>query len=367
MPIGWASAGELNSTGRTYVWYRFAAADNEAGPTVTTTSNIRMSALVYRLTGAGAPTATFATGSDPPAHTSPRSGQHRFIAGWSSRRTNNSATAPANFTGLATAALDSSNSNDRTRVSAAHTDCVDGSSIDPGAFGTTGENNPHTVTIAVPTPASPPGSCPAVSFVASSSNNGATSASIALTQPAGVAVGDVMVAAIVHNEGNTAAIVPPIGWTLQRHENQSNNVGVAVYTATVASVPATAPSWTWSFVKASDSTSYSINKSGGIAAFRGAGSTYAAVAGQNNSSGSMTAPSVNVAVANSQLVAVFGNKVSGLHTAPNGMTRRIMTTDANGWNTSLYSEARSSTGNTGTRQSNQISEWVAVSLVLPPC
>jgi hypothetical protein len=372
MPIGWASAGELkstNETGRTYVWYRFAAADNEASPTVTTTSSIRMSALVYRLTGAGAPTATFATGNNPPAHTSPRSGQHRFIAGWTSRRTDNNATAPTTtptFAGLATAALASDSNTNRTRVSGAHTDCVDGSSIDPGAFTTTGTtDNTHTVTIAVPTPASPPASCPAVSFVAStqtSSNDAANS--ISLTQPAGVQIGDVLVASIAMETNTSLVNGVPAGWSLWQGVDQSTNIGMLVYTLPVTDVTTT--SWEWGFTE-------SKKRSGGIIALRGVRPTPTASGSASRDSSTRSnpwaTPSLAVSSAGSVLVALFGSKsAAGDHREPSDMSQRFATSSSDDWRSSGNTEIRSSTGATGPRSAGSADgSWVAVSLVLPPC
>ncbi len=124
---------------------------------------------------------------------------------------------------------------------------------------------------------------------------------ISLAAPAGLAVGDVMLAFISQRGGGSVDyVVTPAGWTSVLANNSGNTIGVTVFrkVATAADVNAT---FAWR-IDRTDRTAAAI------VAFRGVDSTVPVEAGGsqvNSASTTYTAPSVTTISSNTMLVAFY--------------------------------------------------------------
>jgi hypothetical protein len=190
----------------------------------------------------------------------------------------------------------------------------------------------------------------AITFLASSSNNGGGSAvtSLTIARPAGVVAGDVMLAQINVRGGTGVTITPPAGWVLVTNGriNSTTILAQAVYYKVAgASEPV---NYAWSFT--------SGRASGGIAAFRGADNTTPVniANGQfNASSTNINAPSITTTSANTMLVGLFSfARGGGTVAPPAGMTEAYDNSSGGGAN-GVTSEAayaiQAANGATGMR------------------
>jgi uncharacterized repeat protein (TIGR01451 family) len=151
---------------------------------------------------------------------------------------------------------------------------------------------------------------------------GATSAAggggtLAISKPANVISGDVLVAGISFRDGSTISVTPPAGWTLVRRTDQAAEIGLAVYYKVAgASEPA---SYAWT-------ASPAASMAGGIQAYSGVDSTTPVhvEAGQATPSGTThPTPSVNTTVTNTMIVTTHAaRRGGGTWTPPTGMTER---------------------------------------------
>ncbi len=159
-PSGWSLLSSIDSTtlGHTYIWYKTASGSEGATVAITST-NIRVAAIGYRISGwTGTPEIATSTTNDPPA-LSPSWGtaDTLWIAGMTNRISNSSVTAaPANYSNLITIAENGSGATSRSRVSTANRSLT-ASSDDPGTFTTSGTiDSPEAFTIAIKPLAIPP-------------------------------------------------------------------------------------------------------------------------------------------------------------------------------------------------------------------
>ena len=156
---------------------------------------------------------------------------------------------------------------------------------------------------------------------------GATSVTVAgsgvvnISKPAGVVIGDVMIARIVTK--GIPPITPPAGWTfVRRTENAAKMALVVYYKIADAGEPA---SYTW---VASGGT----NLGAGIQAYSGVDNTTPLdVENGQTTSGSLHAtPSVTTTVANTMLVTTHAAKAANATwTPPGGMAERYEASDPN--------------------------------------
>jgi hypothetical protein len=192
--------------------------------------------------------------------------------------------------------------------------------------------------------------------------NGSTS--IVMTVPSGVAVGDLMVAAV--NASGTSVITAPAGWTTLVAGAASNYYGMAQYrVATAADVAGASYTWTLGSTRkgtGSISTYVGVDTANIGTANAGAGS-----------STTLTFNSVTTAVANSRVILIgstFGTGAVSLTPPGTATTRLNFVTSGTG------SELRSYTGDflqvtagaTGTKTATiaPSSPWGAVPFALRP-
>jgi hypothetical protein len=150
------------------------------------------------------------------------------------------------------------------------------------------------------------------------------SGALTISTPAGVASGDVMIAAIAVRPDSATATAPS-GWTLIRLDASPDDITENLYSYYRVADASEAPSHTWTF-------SISHNGSvGGIIAFRGAdGSDPIDVhAGQNlngpSNFGSLMvdAPSVSTSAAESMIVTLYSATSSGSWQPPTAMSESV--------------------------------------------
>jgi Domain of unknown function (DUF1929)/Bacterial Ig domain/Kelch motif len=185
----------------------------------------------------------------------------------------------------------------------------------------------------------------AIGFRSASSAANASTTTLVLPLPPGVAAGDVMLATVAVRGAPT--ITAPAGWSLARLDIDGTFVRQAVYVkAASASEPA---SFTWTFSAAKQAA-------GGIAAFTGVDTANPvdASAGQVNASATtLTAPSVTTTVADTMLVALYAVAPVTQLTPPGGMTERWEVASPAGAASPVVSEAatavQAAVGATGTR------------------
>lgn len=142
----------------------------------------------------------------------------------------------------------------------------------------------------------------AITFVAASANApNATSTTFALTAPAGIVAGDVLLAQIAATGGSNITVTAPAGWTLISRLNSGTALLQGIYYK-VASAADSGAIFTWTLSASQKST-------GGIVAYRGVNNIEPidAAGGQvNAASTSVTAPSVTTTSSNAMLVGFFG-------------------------------------------------------------
>jgi MSHA biogenesis protein MshQ len=169
-----------------------------------------------------------------------------------------------------------------------------------------------------------------------------SSGTLTIAVPANVRAGDVMVAVV--NIRSNAAVTAPGAWTLIRNDlSTGNNMRQVLYYRVITGAEPANYSWTYTSTRAV----------GAIVAYRGVDLTTPLVAnvGQaNNSSTSITAPTVNTGVANTMLVSFFGTRDTTTINGPAGMTERAQD-DSGGTGVTILveDEFRATAGLTGTR------------------
>ena len=178
-----------------------------------------------------------------------------------------------------------------------------------------------------------------------------------LDQPAGVVVGDVLVAGVVLDGNGSIFGDVSAEWTTVQTANVGNTLGLRVYQRTV-----TATTATYTFpVGGADGT-------GGIIGLRCVTATGLLSAGATGT-GTMTAPSLTPTAADSLLVSVFGSEADdAAHDTPTGMTAAFASS-AVAYRSSAATQALPTTAPTGTCSAGATlrnTPWVAVSVVLPP-
>jgi hypothetical protein len=179
---------------------------------------------------------------------------------------------------------------------------------------------PTQTSAATPAP-TPSGTSGLVTLRNVSTGSTATvSTQLALSVPAGVQAGDLMIAQIAVRGGTALTITSPAGWNLVRRDDSSTTVAQAVYSRPVPSSPSEPASYTWTFSGANDAA-------GGIAAYSGASAAAPIDAsnGQGNASSvSITAPSITVPAGHNQdrLLNLFAIANSSAVTVPAGTTSR---------------------------------------------
>jgi MSHA biogenesis protein MshQ len=151
-----------------------------------------------------------------------------------------------------------------------------------------------------------------------------TVSSLTMTEPTGMAVGDVMVALITENAFPTSGLsgAVPSGWTLVTYDI-SGSLGEAVIykVAAAADVGTTPPSATFTFTAAG-------RAAGTILAFRGVSTASPVVTSGNqlNASGATrTAPSVTPGTPSTMLLALYtvANGTTDTLSNPSGMTQDV--------------------------------------------
>lgn len=193
------------------------------------------------------------------------------------------------------------------------------SSSTPGASST-----PIPSATASPSASAAPTPTPAAAQVTlrgiGTGSTSAVSRQLAVSVPAGLQSGDLLVAQIAVRGGGASVITAPAGWTLVRRDNFSTSIAQAVYSRLVSAPAAEPASYIWNFNNANDAA-------GGIAAYAGT-SAAAPVDGSNgqgnSTSASITAPSLTVPAGNNQdrLLGLFAIANSSSVMLPAAATAR---------------------------------------------
>jgi len=209
-----------------------------------------------------------------------------------------------------------------------------------------------------------------ISYVASSASalSSSTVGSVAITAPAGLATGDVLIAFVGQNTSGLPIVnTAPTGWTLVLEKNDGSSIGVAVYSrvATSADVASTT-TYTWTFQGSARSAGLMLD-------FRGVLTTSPVVVSAtkvNGASVDYTASSITPGITNTELVVLFAaNNGNGGMNVPTGMTSaNVGATGAgpNGLVIGAFVEALAASTATGTLQSttNNSAVNIGISLAL---
>jgi len=205
-----------------------------------------------------------------------------------------------------------------------------------------------------------PGSADAaISFVAASSNatTGGGASSLAITKPAGVASGHVMVATLTATAAG--ALTPPSGWTVIQDTTQGTAIRQITYYRVAGSSEGASYSWGLGSTR---------QASGGIVDYSGVNTTAPidASASAKGASGNALAGSVTTSVANDQVIVASGFNITTTVTPPTGTTDRYHVTSP-----STSSEAadftQASAGATGSKTvtpANSSTAWIAQTVAL---
>ena len=214
-------------------------------------------------------------------------------------------------------------------------DCVDGTQVGAGGYGSAPADTsssvaaadlaegPNTVRVCVSDAAGNSGSATVtvtkgmIVFRAASSATNAVATTLVLPTPAGVLAGDVLLAAI--DVIAAPAVTAPAGWALVR-SNVSGNGATAIRQSVYVHVagPSELPAYTWSLASPHGA-------SGGILAYTGVDTTspVAASSGAVANGAKIAAPSVTTTAANSMVVGLFGMNGQRTVTPPTSMTERF--------------------------------------------
>ena len=191
----------------------------------------------------------------------------------------------------------------------------------------------------------------AISFVNSSEAHSNAADSLTVSIPGGLAVGDLMVAAVAIS-GDNRTVTPPSGWTaVDGAPITSGMVQGGVWYRYYQSGDSTA---NWSFVA---NPPLNTKASVTVSVYRGVDQStpfvQGASAGKAGSSNQLVAPSVTATGSDQVLLGVFlsrGQDVD-LTSAPSGMTQRAasVTTGGGAVTSHAFDQAINSAGSTGTR------------------
>lgn len=169
----------------------------------------------------------------------------------------------------------------------------------------------------------------AVSFVGATaipSVGGAAVASISVDVPAGIAVGDILLAQIAVRGGSDTTVTPPAGWSVVLTHNRGTTLQQAIF---------------YRIADGSEAASYDFDfspnqrASGGMLAYRGVDTAFpvnVSSTRDNASSSSVTANAVTPTVSDAMIVGFFATSTVTSFTPPAGMTERYEAATAAGPN-----------------------------------
>lgn len=184
--------------------------------------------------------------------------------------------------------------------------------------------------------------------------------SMAVSLPAGVQTGDLLLAQIAID--GSATLATPAGWTLL--QSDSNSIVQALYYRFATASETGSVTWTWST---------SRRAAGGIAVYRGVDPSQAPgpVAVDSDDDDDLEAPAQTVVEANSLLLTLYSlNRGNETLTAAGSMTTAYhrSSTENSGVTLLASYEQRPTTGSTGIRTANSTDsrDWIAHSLLLRP-
>ena len=187
-----------------------------------------------------------------------------------------------------------------------------------------------------------------------------SSTSMAMSLPAGVQAGDLLLAQIALD--GTTTLATPSGWTLL--QNDSNTIVQALYYRFATASETGNVTWTWSSNR---------RAAGGIALYRGVDSSQppGPAAVDSDDDDDLEAPAQTVVEANSLLITLYGlNRGNETLTAAGSMTTAYhrSSTENSGVTLLASYEQRPATGSTGVRTANSSDsrDWIAHSLLLRP-
>lgn len=158
-----------------------------------------------------------------------------------------------------------------------------------------------------------------ISVVSDQENdNGNGAINLQINRPGGLAMNDVMIAAISVRGGSGTGITAPAGWTIVNTIDSGTTLRMAVYFKVATG--AEPGSYTWTF-------SSSQKASGGIVAFRNVDiaapiDDEVGQAGATDGIGQISAPSITTTIPNTRLVASFAVAHGTNFTPPPGMNER---------------------------------------------
>jgi hypothetical protein len=199
-----------------------------------------------------------------------------------------------------------------------------------------------------------------VTLVGTSALGGGNGTSFTVSRPAGIAAGDVLLAVVSVKQGGSANVITaPAGWSsVVLTDAGSSEFRQQVFWKAVAAGDPASDTFT---------TSSSGRASAIMLAYRGVDSLnpIAAQGGQANaSSGSVTAPSISPAVADTMLVGLFGSsRANAGISAPPGMTLEAADNSAGGPNgvaSAAADELLVAAGATGTRVAPVLTSAVSI-------
>jgi fibronectin type 3 domain-containing protein len=150
-----------------------------------------------------------------------------------------------------------------------------------------------------------------IALRSSSFAQNASTTSLAITTPAGVRSGDIMIAVITVR--GAPAITAPSGWTLIRTDASGTALEQATYFRVVDATPAA--SYAWTLATASP-------VSGAIVAYSGVDVSGSPVRPVDAAGGRVTSSTSSTSVAGDLLVGVFGSATNPTFTPPNGMVEQ---------------------------------------------
>lgn len=176
----------------------------------------------------------------------------------------------------------------------------------------------------------------AAAYQSSASTDWASTASLVITKPTGVVVGDLLIAVTAFNGGSARSVTPPAGWTAITQVNQSTEVGLATFWKIATSTETAASDFTFTISSAEDCAGGMLRISGHSASapiFTSAGNSVA------NTQNPDIANTITPAVANSLLVMVM----AGRDTNGSTITDYAIATSNPSW-TEAFEEVAGGTG-----------------------
>lgn len=145
-------------------------------------------------------------------------------------------------------------------------------------------------------------SFPVVQNTQTGSGAGASSGSVTLTKPTGLAVGDLMVACIAfYFEGGTRTLTTPAGWTAQKKLDGTDG-GIAVYTKVADSGDVAASNFTFSASASGDCIAGSLSR---VTGYTSIGSSESDEASGTGSASVSYTTAVTPTVSDNLVIVVF--------------------------------------------------------------